>query len=371
MKKFRKLRIVLFLFLTVVLAAVGYSAYVYFTNKPPVQEIRSAIEALAAAKQIQANKYAKVKFAEAQTLYDRAMSEWKIQNTRFFLSRDYTRARAFATRSSTVSKEAYDAASIEKSTVSSKLNIKLDTIINQLNHFEKYYKNLPLSKTDFTLFSKSRIRYDEAKNHFEKGHIYEAEKLATESEIMISQASKSANSLLNTFYASYNEWQQDAKTARQLSTKGQTVVLVNKIEKTCMVLREGKTIATFDAEFGSNWMGTKKRSGDKATPEGIYRITQKRNSGKTRYYKSLLLNYPNDEDKIRFSKLVKSGAIPRSSKIGGLIEIHGDGGKGVHWTSGCIALTNSDMDRIYNLCSVNTPVIIIGSEKPKSDYLNN
>jgi hypothetical protein len=371
MKRFRKLKIAIIVFLALFVVALGYSAYVYFTNEPPEDEIKLAIEALAAAKQIQANKYAKVKFTEAQTLYDQAMTEWRIQNERFFLSRDYVRAKAFANRSAQIGKEAYDEASIEKNTVSSRLNIKLDTVYKQLTYFEKYYKNLPLSKTDFTLFGKSRIRYDEAKNHAEKGQIYEAEKLVTEAETMISAASKNATSVLNNFYASYDEWIKDARYARQLSSSGQTVILVNKIESTCAILRDGKTIATFPAEFGPNWMGTKKRSGDKATPEGVYRVTQKKSGSKTTYYKSLLLNYPNDEDKARFSRLVKSGAIPKSSKIGGMIEIHGGGGKGVHWTSGCVALSNSDMDRVYNLSSVNTPVVIIGSEKPKSDYLNN
>ena len=32
------------------------------------------------------------------------------------------------------------------------------------------------------------------------------------------------------------------------------------------------------------------------------------------------------------------------AKIGGLIEIHGNGGKGIDWTEGCIALTDKEID---------------------------
>jgi len=57
---------------------------------------------------------------------------------------------------------------------------------------------------------------------------------------------------------------------------------------------------------------------------------------------------------------VRKGNIPRRG-IGNLIEIHGDGGKGINWTDGCVALTNSDMDKLYGLVGVGTPVTIVGS----------
>jgi hypothetical protein len=47
--------------------------------------------------------------------------------------------------------------------------------------------------------------------------------------------------------------------------------------------------------------------------------------------------------------MVKSGEISKKTGIGNLIEIHGDGGKGVHWTDGCVALENKEMDLVYSL----------------------
>ena len=44
----------------------------------------------------------------------------------------------------------------------------------------------------------------------------------------------------------------------------------------------------FDAELGKNWVGDKRVKGDKATPEGMYKITKKFGSNKTKYYKALL-----------------------------------------------------------------------------------
>jgi hypothetical protein len=58
-----------------------------------------------------------------------------------------------------------------------------------------------------------------------------------------------------------------------------------------------------------------------------------------------------------------------------LIEIHGGGGKGIHWTDGCVALENRDMDMLYRLVPVGCPVLIVGSlhsldEVQKSKTMN-
>ena len=58
----------------------------------------------------------------------------------------------------------------------------------------------------------------------------------------------------------------------------------------------------------------------------------------------------------------RDGRLPRGAGIGSLIEIHGDGGRGEDWTSGCVALENHDMDRLFARVSVGTPVTIIGSD---------
>lgn len=138
----------------------------------------------------------------------------------------------------------------------------------------------------------------------------------------------------------------------------------------CMVIKDGKVVERFDAELSLNWIGHKKQQGDMATPEGIYQITKKVNHRETKYYKALLLNYPNENDLARFEKDVRQGLISSSAHIGGLIEIHGDGGKGKDWTEGCVALTNKDIDRLYAMVSAGTTVTIVGSLKPLGELLN-
>ena len=58
------------------------------------------------------------------------------------------------------------------------------------------------------------------------------------------------------------------------------------------------------------------------------------------------------------------------AKIGGLIEIHGNGGKGIDWTEGCVALTDREMDTVFKIVRVGTPVTIIGSMVDLKDLLD-
>ncbi|MEZ5072175.1 MAG: L,D-transpeptidase [Bacteroidales bacterium] len=79
------------------------------------------------------------------------------------------------------------------------------------------------------------------------------------------------------------------------------------------------------------------------------------------------MDYPNAEDTKRFRNNKKNGRIPGDAEIGGLIEIHGKGGKGSDWTDGCVALRNEDMDAVFAACPNGTRVTIVGSTRPLED----
>ncbi len=136
--------------------------------------------------------------------------------------------------------------------------------------------------------------------------------------------------------ATWRRWIDETR-AWSRST-GQPAVLVLKEKNVLVLLSKGAPVATYDAEVGSNALGVKQRQGDRATPEGRYRVVKKKDRGQSRYYRALLLDYPNDADRQRFAAAQRRGEIPRGERIGGLIEIHGDGGRGQNWTEGCVAL---------------------------------
>ncbi len=358
------------LFFVAFILTVGYSAFIYFTVKPPIEEINSARESLASAKNKLAGRYANEKLKEAESLYNWSMKEWEAQNRKFFVFRDYSLTRDLALKSIDKSKNAGKEASSIKDKLQKNVESQLSTLINQIAKFEKYYKNLVLGKATINAFNKGKTQFLEAQIEYKKKNFQQGTKLAKNASDNISQAEKAAHFKLLEFYNNYPTWEKNIKLAYNLSKKGQTVILVDKIQSSLIILKNGKEVKTFSAEFGKSWMGDKLYAGDKATPEGVYKVVEKKSRAKTKYYKALLINYPNSEDQRRYDKMVRSGEISRKTHIGGLIEIHGDGGKGVHWTDGCVALENSEMDEVFNHASVNTTVVIVGSRLPLEDYLN-
>jgi hypothetical protein len=158
-------------------------------------------------------------------------------------------------------------------------------------------------------------------------------------------------------------WRRWIDETREWSrATGQPAILVLKEKNVLVLLAKGKPSRTYDAEVGSNALGVKQRQGDRATPEGRYRILKKKDRGQSRYYRALLLDYPNAADRDRFASAQRRGEIPRDARIGGLIEIHGEGGRGQNWTEGCVALSNGDMDDLYARVGVGTRVTIVGGD---------
>lgn len=125
-----------------------------------------------------------------------------------------------------------------------------------------------------------------------------------------------------------------------------------------MFLKSGNDIIkTYNIVLGKEPVGAKQFEGDNKTPEGVYTIYHK--STQSEFYKSLGISYPNEKD-MEFAK--SQGKLP-----GGQIRIHGfkndyigdqTEGKKNYQTSGCIAVTNAEMDEIFELVEVGIGILI-------------
>ena len=126
--------------------------------------------------------------------------------------------------------------------------------------------------------------------------------------------------------------------------------------------------------------GAKQTSGDLRTPRGLYHIVRLR-SGHPMLHRFALLGYPNPDDAARGREagLIsrrEAEAIreaydarhtpPQQTALGGAIGIHGLGVVGYageviergDFTEGCIAMRNADIDRLWPLLRLGTPVFI-------------
>ncbi len=135
-------------------------------------------------------------------------------------------------------------------------------------------------------------------------------------------------------------------------------VLVVKSKKRLYLKRDNKILKSYQVVFGANPSGHKIMEGDQRTPEGIYSLDFKLK--KSAYYKAIHISYPNSKDISRAKKL---GVDP-----GGSIMIHGQPNdcfwppnvtQHFNWTDGCIAVTNFEMDEIWQSVDEGTPIRIM------------
>ncbi|MBF0558068.1 MAG: L,D-transpeptidase family protein [Nitrospirae bacterium] len=134
-------------------------------------------------------------------------------------------------------------------------------------------------------------------------------------------------------------------------------VLVIKSKRLLLLLQNGSILRQYEICIGRNPVGHKTRQGDNKTPEGNY-VLDSRNP-KSRFHLSLHISYPDKADSINARQ---SGVSP-----GGSIMIHGfpkgitmdDLGPNRDWTKGCIAVSNSAIEEIWQLVPDKTPIEIL------------
>ncbi|CAN7255776.1 L,D-transpeptidase family protein [Pseudoxanthomonas sp. LjRoot143] len=125
---------------------------------------------------------------------------------------------------------------------------------------------------------------------------------------------------------------------------------VYKAQRRMELLRDGRVIATYRIVLGGAPVGHKRQQGDQRTPEGDYRITYRNDH--SRFHLSLRVSYANEAD--------RKQAAARGVDPEGDIMIHGatPPGSRADWTEGCIAVTNTEMEAIWQRVPVGTPIRI-------------
>ncbi len=147
-------------------------------------------------------------------------------------------------------------------------------------------------------------------------------------------------------------------------------VFVYKEKRRLYVIDSGVLVRDYPIGLGFQSIGDKEKEGDGKTPEGEFFVCMKDSSG--RFLKSLVLNYPDKTHAERafFAGIVKpqelhdillsqerKSAPPSGTSLGGKISIR-TGGAHKDWTDGSIALYDSDLEELFQIASVGTPVSI-------------
>jgi murein L,D-transpeptidase YafK len=150
-------------------------------------------------------------------------------------------------------------------------------------------------------------------------------------------------------------WAADKTTAPP--AKKADRIVVEKSARTMKLMLGSEVLKTYKVALSREPIGAKEREGDHRVPEGEYVIDSK--NSHSRFHLALHISYPNATDRERARKL--------GVKPGGDIEIHGLGSRyawvgslqrQVDWTDGCVAVTNTEIDEIWALVPVGTPLEI-------------
>jgi murein L,D-transpeptidase YafK len=162
-------------------------------------------------------------------------------------------------------------------------------------------------------------------------------------------------------------WPERMKTLG-ISVKAPRRLRIGKQNHRLELLADGKVIGIYPVGLGRNPINDKLQEGDRATPEGRFRIVAKHPSAS---HLSLCLDYPNAESRIKISRARQLG-IPVAKGPGSDICIHGHGVWGgktfyeedgryvvLNWTRGCITLNDEMMDEVYEFARLGDEVEIV------------
>lgn len=134
-------------------------------------------------------------------------------------------------------------------------------------------------------------------------------------------------------------------------------VLVLKSKRKMHLVRKGKIVRTYAIALGKDPAGHKVKEGDNKTPEGNY-ILDWRNS-RSSCYRSIHISYPDKQDRATALKLhVSPGGDIMIHGLHPSIRWMGSNHTQIDWTNGCIAVTNKEMDEIWECVKNGTPIEI-------------
>jgi hypothetical protein len=299
----------------------------------------------------------------AQAALLHAQAEISLQGKRSALSRDYGEAGALAGEALHQAQRCAVHAKARTGVLHDRAARLLADLEDWIGRARALARQAPARTGIASNLLKAEIVLGEARASFEKDQYERSEDAATRGRIQVFRAIADIAADLDSFRASprrarWRRWVQE--TLKDSERKDEVVVIVDKLRRQLTVMRGREELASYAVDLGAGGIEVKTRAGDDATPEGRYRITEVRAPGQTRFYRALMLDYPNSEDTARFRKLQRAGRLHPGQGIGGLIEIHGTGGRGQDWTEGCVALEDGDMDELVPRVGVGTAVTIVG-----------
>ncbi|WP_435101205.1 L,D-transpeptidase family protein [Arhodomonas sp. AD133] len=155
-------------------------------------------------------------------------------------------------------------------------------------------------------------------------------------------------------------------------------VLIDTESDTAQVRNGDNVIETLEnLSFGRGGISDLHLFGDETTPRGEYRITRIDRS--SRFHVFVELDYPTlshldlahrrgvvDDERYQalLDRSIERGRVPQNTRLGGYIGLHGLGKadtdihERLHWTEGCVAMTDAQIERLLRHIRLGSRVVI-------------
>ena len=140
------------------------------------------------------------------------------------------------------------------------------------------------------------------------------------------------------------------------------------------LLFQGKITKSYKVMLGRGGLEPKIQEGDNKTPEGKYFLDEK--NPKSDYFRSIHITYPNEDDlrrakemgvepggeifihglpnsKSKFVRWIREKAVKIKDKTNNKKIL-----KTLDWTKGCIAVSDSEIEEVFNTISLPMPITI-------------
>ena len=328
-------------------------------RQPPTALLQHAQVALDSAASAGSLRYAEPTYRRAESILQRGWMEMAQQNGRFGPFRNYSLADSLLERALELADSASNLTRRNVDSLSTRANAEYLHLQAERNEWRNALDGSLALYTAEHYWTRADIDLEMCFRLLEQQEYQEALKAAAScrqslkrvGELLADYANDEAQQLAN-----WRRWVRE--TLAESQAGGGHAIVVNKSAHKLYLLRDGIILHSYPCELGYNSARQKLFAGDGATPEGKYHVTSVRSNG-SKFYKALMLDYPNATDRRRFKENKRRGIISKRSGIGKNIEIHGAGGRNDDWTEGCVALTNEDITHLMKYVSAGMPVTIV------------
>ncbi|MEW5794968.1 MAG: L,D-transpeptidase family protein [Candidatus Zixiibacteriota bacterium] len=344
------------------LPAVAWMAALHYRT-PPLGSLHRAYRAIDRARLAGAEKHAQAKLHDAELFLKLGEDALQAENASWHPFGSYRFADSLLTLAAVKAGIAREATTDIKEAARDEVSKALSATEREIDGWRRRLDSGLAPMDCQHLLTAASTSLNLARDLTVRNQHHEAESLLQTTDSLIERLASHYERYQTQNEENLRHWNANVRRTKEHSRKtGEPAIIVDKTAHKLYLILKGEVAAIYPCDLGYKSAVQKRVSGDGATPEGMYRVTEIKRYSK--YYRALLLNYPNESDRQRFRQAQRDGTISKRARIGGLIEIHGDGGQGKDWTDGCVAVTNEQMDKLLKYAVKGMWVTIVRMTEP-------